>query len=118
MEKWATCLPPAPPLPETAKPKNQIGLAKYPNLANFVKTLLFMLHPSIQRKAPALTAFLRRHQVARAYIFGSATTQNFRPDSDVDLLVAFEVGLSNSDYARHFWSLYLELPKLLGTRLT
>lgn len=73
-----------------------------------------MLHPSIRSKMPALTAFLRRHQVKRAYIFGSATTQNFRPDSDVDLLVAFEDGLSNSEYAHHFWSLYLELPKLLG----
>jgi predicted nucleotidyltransferase len=73
-----------------------------------------MIHPAVQKLKPIITAFLRQHKVKRAYLFGSATTSKFRADSDIDLLVSFEEGLSNSDYAHHFWSIYLELPKLIG----
>ena len=73
-----------------------------------------MLHPSIQKLLPILKAFLLKHRVKRAHIFGSATTNHFRDDSDIDLLIAFDDDLSNSEYSQHFWNLYLELPKLLG----
>lgn len=73
-----------------------------------------MLHPTVQSKLPVIKAFLLQHQVKRAHIFGSAVTGKFRPDSDIDLLVKFEDKLTNSEYAHHFWSLYLELSKLLG----
>ena len=72
------------------------------------------IHPSIQKKLPALIDFLKQHRVKRAAIFGSATTTDFGPESDLDLLVAFNDSLSNSEYTNHFWGIYLELPKLLG----
>jgi len=37
-----------------------------------------------------LAAFCRRHGVARLSLFGSILRENFRPDSDVDLLVEFQ----------------------------
>ena len=36
--------------------------------------------------------FCRRHHIRRLAIFGSALRDDFRPDSDVDILVEFEPG--------------------------
>ncbi len=36
-----------------------------------------------------LAAFCRRHHIRRLSLFGSALRDDFRPDSDVDLLVEF-----------------------------
>lgn len=37
-----------------------------------------------------LNKFCRRYQVQRLALFGSVVTDQFRPDSDVDVLVAFD----------------------------
>ncbi len=39
-----------------------------------------------------LTEFCQRHHVRRLALFGSVLTDEFRPDSDVDVLVEFESG--------------------------
>ncbi len=53
--------------------------------------------PNIELDRSALAEVCRRHQIARLSIFGSALRDDFRPDSDVDLLVEFlpdaQVGL-------------------------
>jgi len=36
--------------------------------------------------------FCRRHHISRLAIFGSALRDDFRPDSDIDVLVDFEPG--------------------------
>ena len=36
--------------------------------------------------------FCRRHRIRKLSVFGSALGEDFRPDSDVDLLVEFEPG--------------------------
>ncbi len=38
---------------------------------------------------PALAAFCERHHITRLALFGSALRDDFRPDSDVDVLVEF-----------------------------
>jgi len=43
-----------------------------------------------------LNAFCRRHRVRRLSVFGSALREDFRPDSDVDILVSFEEGAHHS----------------------
>lgn len=40
----------------------------------------------------ALAAFCRRHHIRRLAFFGSVLHDDFRPDSDVDVLVEFEAG--------------------------
>ena len=37
-----------------------------------------------------IAAFCRKHQIRRLALFGSVLHQDFRPDSDVDVLVEFE----------------------------
>ncbi len=46
--------------------------------------------PSVELGGPGLAAFCRRWKVHELAVFGSALREDFRPDSDVDLLVTFE----------------------------
>jgi uncharacterized protein len=52
--------------------------------------MLTQPHSSIPR--PALTKFCRRNRISHLGLFGSALRDDFRPDSDVDVLVEFEPG--------------------------
>jgi uncharacterized protein len=40
----------------------------------------------------AIAEFCRRHHIRKLSLFGSALRDDFRPDSDIDLLVEFEPG--------------------------
>lgn len=42
---------------------------------------------------PALQKLAKKWKIQELYLFGSATTANFRPDSDIDLLVVFQDGV-------------------------
>jgi predicted nucleotidyltransferase len=39
-----------------------------------------------------IAAFCRKHHIAKLSVFGSALSDDFGPDSDVDFLVEFEPG--------------------------
>lgn len=63
------------------------------------------MHASIAQAREAIAALCRRHHIARLEVFGSAARgEDFKPQSDADLLVAFEpgvrVGLDEWDAAR------------------
>ncbi len=46
--------------------------------------------PRIQVPAPAIAEFCRRNHIRRLALFGSVLRDDFRPDSDIDVLVEFE----------------------------
>ena len=48
------------------------------------------MNPSVSVPADALAAFCRKHGITRLSVFGSALRADFRPESDVDVLVDFE----------------------------
>jgi len=52
------------------------------------------VHKKFNIKIPRnkLTAFCRRHHIKRLSFFGSVLRDDFKPDSDVDVLVEFEPG--------------------------
>jgi predicted nucleotidyltransferase len=62
-----------------------------------------------------LEAFCRRYHVRRLALFGSVLRDDFRPDSDIDVLVAFEpdqaVGLLR------LAEMQTELTRLIGRRV-
>jgi uncharacterized protein len=62
----------------------------------------------------ALAELCRRHRVRKLSLFGSTLKGTARPDSDVDLLVEFEVGARPTllDMAQ----MEIELSQLLGGR--
>jgi uncharacterized protein len=68
-------------------------------------------------KLPEVISTLRRHRVKRAYAFGSVTRSDFKLESDIDLLVAFDLTEPIEDYAENFWSLEDELSRILKRRI-
>ena len=61
-----------------------------------------------------IAAFCRKHHIRRLAFFGSVLRDDFRPDSDVDVLVEFE--------PRHipglaFFAMERELSELLGHKV-
>ena len=62
----------------------------------------------------ALGDFCRRHHIRKLSLFGSVLREDFRPDSDVDVLVEFEPDHVPGFIALH--DLEAELSQLLGDR--
>ena len=68
---------------------------------------------SIDNKKADIAALCLRHKVGKMYLFGSALTNRFNNDSDIDLLVDFnkeEIG----DYFDNFFELKYALEALFG----
>ena len=59
-----------------------------------------------------IAAFCRRHRIRSLAVFGSALRGDFRPDSDIDVLVEFEPGAQVGFLA--FGRTQRELSALLG----
>ena len=59
--------------------------------------------------------FCRRHHIRRLALFGSVLRDDFRPDSDVDILVEFEPGTS-AGFLR-LAAMELDLSKILGRKV-
>ncbi|MBM4043470.1 MAG: nucleotidyltransferase, partial [Planctomycetes bacterium] len=49
-----------------------------------------MAAPRINLPTDKIEAFCRKWRIAEVSLFGSVLRDDFRPDSDVDVLVAFE----------------------------
>lgn len=63
----------------------------------------------------AIAEFCRRHDVVRLSLFGSILRSDFRPESDIDVLVEFQPGKTPGMF--HFAGMMLELTQLLGRRV-
>lgn len=62
-----------------------------------------------------LAEFCQRNHIRRLSLFGSVLRDDFRPDSDVDMLVEFEPGRTPSLLAMA--GLEMELSEMLGRRV-
>jgi predicted nucleotidyltransferase len=49
-----------------------------------------MINPNLNIPQEKIADFCRRHRIKSLSLFGSATREDFRPDSDVDVLVEFD----------------------------
>ena len=61
-----------------------------------------------------LAAFCRRNQIRRLSLFGSVLRDDFRSDSDVDVLVEFQAG---AHLGLRFFEIEQQLGDLLGRRV-
>lgn len=59
----------------------------------------------------AIADFSRRNRIRRLALFGSALRDDFRPDSDLDILVEFE---PDARIGLRFFALQRELTELFG----
>jgi len=58
--------------------------------------------------------FCRRHHIKKLALFGSVLRDDFRPDSDVDVLVEFEPGRTPG---LAFFGMEIELSEILGRKV-
>ena len=56
------------------------------------RSIMKHMSPHIPIDRDAVSAFCRRHHITRLALFGSVLTDDFGPDSDVDVLVEFQAG--------------------------
>ncbi len=68
----------------------------------------------IQLPSDTLAEFCRHHHIRRLALFGSVLRPDFRPDSDIDVLVEFEPGRTPG---LAFFDIEAELSRLLGRRV-
>jgi len=68
--------------------------------------------PLIQDNINSIRHILRKHNVKRAFVFGSACTEDFNDNSDVDMIIAFNKRYFDN-YVDNYLSLESELSKLL-----
>ncbi len=78
------------------------------------------MHPALTQAAPALSgeavpAFCRRHHIRKLSLFGSILTPQFRPDSDIDVLIEFEAGCVPGYF--NLAGMELELSAMLGRKV-
>lgn len=73
-----------------------------------------MHYHEIEISQQAIADFCRRHRVQRLSLFGSILRDDFREDSDIDVLVQFEPG-AVPGYG--FFSMQEELSSLLGRKV-
>ena len=72
------------------------------------------MSPQIAIDRKQIADFCRRHHIRRLALFGSVLRKDFRPDSDVDVLVEFEQG---QRVGLAFFAMQDELSDLLGHRV-
>jgi len=68
--------------------------------------------PLVKNNISSIRRILQKHNVKRAYVFGSACRADFDENSDVDMIVAFNKRYFD-DYVDNYFSLEAELSKLL-----
>ncbi len=68
----------------------------------------------IRLRPKEIAELCRRRHVRRLALFGSVLRDDFRPDSDVDVLVEFEPGKTPG---LAFFGMEIELSELLGRRV-
>lgn len=73
------------------------------------------LRPDIDVADESLAALCRRYGVARLELSGSSARGDFRPDSDVDLLVEFLPGIRVG--LLHLSGMQVELQELMGRKV-
>ncbi len=59
----------------------------------------------IQGQLGKIRALCKQHKVKSLYSFGSVNTPEFTDESDIDLLIDFEAGISVEDYTDNYFSL-------------
>ena len=68
--------------------------------------------PLIQNNITLIQNVLQKHNVKRAFVFGSVCTDKFNDHSDIDMIIAFQERYFDN-YVDNYLSLEFELSKLL-----
>ena len=67
---------------------------------------------NLQTYQPEITKLCETHKVKSLYAFGSVLTENFKTESDVDLIVEFE-NMAFEEYADNYFDFKFSLQDIL-----
>ena len=71
----------------------------------------------ISRKE-TLTALCKEHHAEKLYLFGSAATDQFTPNSNLDMILRFRLlNVPPEDQGQLYWNLFSTLEQLLVVEL-
>jgi hypothetical protein len=56
------------------------------------------IHPNVEVTLEQITAFCQKWHIVQFELFGSVLRDDFRPDSDIDVLVTFAPGMGGTLY--------------------
>ena len=76
-----------------------------------------MKNPLIYDNRDALEQVCRQYYVSKLYLFGSALTEKFSDDSDVDFLVIFQENIDLAYYADNYFDFTDSLEKIFGRKI-
>ncbi len=71
----------------------------------------------VEEKLNDIIRLCENHGVKSLYIFGSANTDKFDKNSDIDLLIAFKESLSIEEYTENYFTLQYKLRELLKKKI-
>ena len=72
---------------------------------NILQNYLHM-KKSIANKIKSIKPIFQSHKIEKAYLFGSATTDQFSKKSDIDFLITFQKDIDPLEKGELWWSLY------------
>lgn len=72
-----------------------------------------MIHPNLQPALDTMIELFKKHKVKNAFLFGSALTERFDKDSDIDILINFNEGMAPLEKGELIWSLRFALEDAL-----
>lgn len=73
--------------------------------------------PLIENNISEVKAICKKHAVAALYLYGSALTEEFEEDSDLDFAVSFQNNLSPLKQGDAYFGLLEELEKLFNRKI-
>jgi predicted nucleotidyltransferase len=75
------------------------------------------MNVEIKGKIPKLTMLCEKYRVATMYLFGSAATDAFNENSDIDFLISFHSDVTLEEYADNYFDLMFEIEDLFGRKI-
>ena len=101
--------------------KSKIFKSNLPDFKNLADLKIFKINKIMisfnQEYNTALLLLCKKFTVNNLYLFGSATGDNFRSDSDIDLLVTFSDEVPLLDYGDNYFDFKYELEDLFKRKV-
>jgi predicted nucleotidyltransferase len=75
------------------------------------------MNVEVKDKISQLEKLCKKYHVATMYLFGSAATDTFNENSDIDFLISFHSNVTLEEYADNYFDLMFEMEDLFGRRV-
>jgi uncharacterized protein len=75
-----------------------------------------MLNPIITNNLNEIKNVCAKHHVKELYVFGSAVSDKFKEDSDIDFVIDFE-GVEEKEFANNYFSLMEKMQQVLKRKV-